>query len=131
MSIQKAIHAAIDQFTQTNLGSIPGVFDNMDETQLSNGTVSYIKQKVQYTKDAQYQLGDIGSRRHDGHVVIILYIRKGTGAADRYMLYNAAVKPFRSQVISGATFLDPHQVANGKTENWDLSGWQIPFYFYE
>lgn len=131
MATQKAVHIAIDQFLVAQLAGVPCVFDNQDDTELSKGTVSFIKQKVHFKNDKQHELGNVTSRKIDGIVVIILNIRKGAGAADRDDLYNNVVKSFRSQIIGGATFLDPQAVASGNTDNWNLTGWQIPFYFYE
>lgn len=133
MADELTIHKAIDAFTKTLVDSysIPCVFGNQDDTTLSNGTVSFVKQRVQFLKDCQNELGDTTSRRIDGVVVIIIHVRKGQGDADRDSIRLNVVKSFRSRVIGGATFLDPKAVAAGNTENWNLTGWQIPFFYYE
>lgn len=134
MASQKLIHIAIDQYTVTasNVsGATPVVFDNQDDVVLSEGVLSYIKQKVTFMEDKQIELGTPTVRKREGIVVIIIYVRKGTGTLDRDVLYDKMVKCFRSQLIGGATFLDPKMMAQGDSENWNASSYKIPFYFYE
>lgn len=134
MPNQKTVHISIDQFTATASavgGATSVVYDNQNDVDLSGGLVSYIKQKVTFTDDKQIELGNTTLRKREGMVVIIIYVRKGKGSLDRDVLYDKMVKCFRSQVIGGATFLDPKMMAQGDSENWNASGYKIPFYFYE
>ncbi len=130
MATEKTVHASIDAFTLTHAGSIPVIFDNQDDTSLSVGAISWIKQKVTFTKDKQCELGNTTRRKREGKVVIIIYVRKGIGSGARDDLYSV-VKSFRSQLVGAAVFLNPEIMAQGDTENWNATAYQIPFYFYE
>jgi hypothetical protein len=131
MPTQTQINIAINAHTEAVRGVIPCIYDNVDNATLAEGSVSFIKQNVRFLTDKQNELGNTASRRIDGIVLIIIHVRKGTGTAERDAIYDAVVKSFRSLKVGGATFLDPKQVAAGNSENWNLTGWQIPFFFFE
>ena len=131
MTTQKSVNIALIAYMESHRGSYPVVYGNVDDADLANGQATYLKMSVTFRKDKQHQLGDVNSRRIDGEVLIIINVRKGVGDADRDDAYDAVVKSFRSQVIGGATLLDPELLAKGNTENWSLTAWKIPFYFYD
>lgn len=131
MPNQKAVDQAIVAYTIAQAGATPGVYDNIDDTELSKGTLPYYKQEIHFLTDNQVELGNTDLRRRNGKVVIIIYVRRGDGTGLRDDMYDKMVKCFRSKLIGGATFLNPKLLAKGNTENWNGTAYEIPFYFYE
>ncbi len=123
------VHAAVDQHTAAQFNDIPVLYTNQDNTTLSQGTAPYIKQKVHFREDRQFELGNTSSSRQFGVLVITIYVRKGTGTFERDTLYERVRTAFRSRMIGGATFLNVQPLRSGESDNWCVSAWQIPFYF--
>lgn len=126
-----SVHAAIDQHTLSSFPSIPVIFGNTENLVLSEQQNPFLKQRVLFVTDSQFQLGDVVSSKKTGSVIFIVHTRKNTGDADRNSLQDLVLKSFRSKVIGGATFLNARVISSGETENWSLTGIEIPFFFYE
>lgn len=134
MPTEIEVHAAIDTLTNAEIettAGIPVVYGNQSNVSLSGGTIAFLTQRVIFTNDNQLGLGNTASRKHLGSLIFIIHCRKGTGDFDRNRLQAAVVNSFRSRVVGGATLLNAKSVAQGDTDNWTLSGIQIPFYFFE
>lgn len=123
------VHQAIDIHTAAEFSDVPVVFTNQDDTALSQGETPYLKQKVIFREDRQFELGNTVSSRQFGVVVITIYVRKGTGSMARDTLYQRVRTAFRSRMIGGATFQNVQPMRYGESENWCISAYQIPFYF--
>jgi len=129
MYTEEQIHISIDQHTAAQFPAMPIVFDNQDDTAASQGAVPWLKQKVVFKTANQIILGNTTPFRGTGAVVFIIYVRKGTGTSDRDKLHQRVIDSFRSQQIGGATFLNAQLLNRGESENWQLIGLQIPFFF--
>ena len=123
------VHSAIDVHTLAQFPDVPIIFTNQDDTALSQGTAPWLKQKVIFREDRQFELGNTSSSRQWGVVVIIIHVRAGTGSLARDTLYQRVLNCYRSRLIGGATFLNVQPMRQGENENWCLSAYQIPFYF--
>lgn len=123
------VHSAIDQHTQDTLTGLTIIYTGQDDLEASNGQASWVKQKVLFSDSKQFELGNTASSRNWGKVVIYIYTRKGSGSADRDNILQRVVNCYRSRKIGGATFLNVQPLTNGESENWCVSGFQIPFYF--
>lgn len=126
---EETIHKAIDTLWLASLSDVPTVFSNMDDTAQSLGTEAWIKQKVEFREVKQFELGNTDSSRNWGVLVFIIHYRRGTGTLDRDRLYRRVVNLFRSQLVGGATLLNVQPLISGGSQNWAMSGYQIPFYF--
>jgi hypothetical protein len=136
MTDRATVRNAIDQLT-TDLfinpsapaTPVPVIFGNVTNVTLSEGTVPFLKQRVSFTSDKQRDLGNLCSRRHTGYVLFIIHVRKGTGDLARDNLIDRVTRGFRSRYVGPATTLDAQMVLSAESENWALTGIQIPFYF--
>lgn len=126
-----SVHAAVDAYTQSEMTGIPVIFGNVEDPTVSEGTAAFLKQRVIFTSDSQFILGAPQSSRKRGSVIFIINVRKNKGDKDRNILLDKVLKSFRSKVIGGATFLNGRVVSSGQSENWLLTGVEIPFYFDE
>jgi hypothetical protein len=125
----KTVHKSIDQYTAAQFADVPVVYTNQDDTVLSQGEEAWMKQKVIFRENRQFELGNTSSSRNWGVVVITIFVRKGTGSLVRDTLYDRVRNAYRSRMIGGATFLNVQPMRYGENENWCLSAYQIPFYF--
>lgn len=129
MLTHEEVHIAIDTYWAAQLPSIPTIFTNQDDTQISEEQNPWVKQKVVFREAKQFELGNTNSSRNFGAMVFIIYVRKGTGTQDRDRLYQQVVDSFRSRQVGGATFQNVQPLTSGQNENWHMSAYQIPFYF--
>lgn len=133
MSITRTeVHSAIDTAAAAAfLNKYPGIFGNQKDLSLSSGTVSYFRERVHFPESNQFELGSPGRSRTEGVVVFTLYVRKGAGDGDRNLMSDIIAQAFRSKQFGGATFLGMRELPYQETENWCLTGVQIPFHFDE
>ncbi len=124
-----AVHQAIDSYTASMFPDVPVLYTNQINDSLSNGTVPFIKQSVFFLQDTQLELGNSSTSRQRGTVVIIIYTRKGTGSMSRDTLYQRVRLAFRNKLIGGATFQEVQSLRNSLSEQWQMSAYQIPFFF--
>jgi hypothetical protein len=109
----------------------PLLHGNVLDTSLSLAQNSYVRQRSYFPEDNQLFLGNQDSSRHRGTVVFTIYVRRGKGDGDRNLIADRIIKAFRSKQFGGVTFLDAREMPNSDTDNWCLTGIQIPFYFDE
>lgn len=136
MTDRATVRNAVDQLTIETFQTVtppsvqvPVVFGNQTNTTLSQGTAPFLRQRVSFTLDNQRDLGNLCSRRIRGYILFTIHIRKGTGDAVRDDLIDRVTRAFRSRYIGPATTLDPQMVLSGESENWAVTGVQIPFFF--
>lgn len=124
-----AVHQAIDTHTAAEFSDVPVVYTNQNDESFVQAGVAFLKQKVIFREDRQFELGNTSSSRQHGVVVIMIYVPRGTGTLLRDTIYQRVRNAFRSRMIGGATFLNVQPVRYGESENWCISAYQIPFYF--
>lgn len=131
MPTQLEVGTAIDQYTAANIATnFPVVYGNVDDRDLSEGVVSYLKMRVLFLTDRQLGLGNPVPHRINGAVVFTLHVRENTGDGTRDAMHDRISAFFRSQVIGGATFTNVRALPGGRlVGNWSLTGVEIPFYF--
>jgi hypothetical protein len=125
---------AIDDAAVAAMGVFPAVpllHGNVSDLTLSKGEVSYVRQRSYFPENNQLFLGNQDSSRTRGTVVFTIYVRRGKGDGDRNMIADRIIKAFRSKQFGGVTFYDAREMPNSDTDNWCLTGIQIPFYFDE
>ena len=133
MASRTSVHAEIDKRAKLafqNIG-VPIVFGNMKDLSLSSGEVSFVRERTHFPASNQHELGNPARSRTEGVVVFTLYIRKGAGDGDRNRFTDVIAANFRNQQFAGATFSGLRELPYQETENWCLTGVQIPFYFDE
>lgn len=126
------IRTSLDAHTATTLGTTPAIpflYGNTENVGLSEGTTSYVKQRVIFTTDKQMDLGNRCSRRVRGYVNFLIHVRYDSGDLDRDLISERLAKAFRSQQIGGATMMDAQVVGSLRSEAWAITALNIPFYF--
>lgn len=132
MSTRAEVRNGFDALTASTLSASPAVavlYGNQYDARLSEGSAPYIKQRVFFSSDDQASLGDQGFRRHKGYVLFLIFVRKGSGDLARDDILDRLSAAFASKFVGPATTLDPQMVVSSQSENWDVTGMQIPFYF--
>jgi hypothetical protein len=130
MQAAKAIDEAADAMASVD-PAFPLLHGNVLDLALSEGQTSYVRQRTYFPEDNQLFLGNQDSSRHRGTVVFTIYVRRGKGDGDRNLIADRITKAFRSKQFGGVTFYDAREMPNSDTDNWCLTGVQIPFYFDE
>jgi hypothetical protein len=134
MTTRSQAAQAIDDAAEAAMAiapAIPLLHGNVSDLSLSLENVSYVRQRTHFPEHNQLFLGNQDSSRHRGTVVFTIYVRRGKGDGDRNLIADRIVKAFRSKQFGGVTFYDAREMPNSDTENWCLTGIQIPFYFDE
>lgn len=129
---RQTIQNAIDTLTATTLNAspaIPFLYGNQVNVAISEGTKSWVKQTVYFTEDRQAELGNDCFRRQRGYVLFLIYVKRGLGNYDRNTITDRLTRAFRSRYVGQATMLDAQMIPSSETENWSVTGVQIPFYF--
>lgn len=121
----------IDDGVLTVLAGYSVLHGNQTDVEQSKGEVSYVRQRTYFPETNQLFLGNQDSSRTRGTVVFTIYVRRGKGDGDRNVIANLLAKGVRSKSFGGVTFMDMREMPNQDTENWCLTGVQIPFYFDE
>ncbi len=123
------VQVLLDQLTESSLVAYPLLYDNQDDSALSAGTVSYIKQKVLFGQARQFELGNPDRGRLYGSILLRLHERRGLGSAGRNAMLQAVVSSFRSKAVGGVTLLNARIVNQGETGNWNVTSVEIPFFW--
>lgn len=131
MPTRTSVHAAIDTKADAVFAGINLLKGNQVNLAFSEGTLPYIRERVIFTGVGQLYLGNTKANRKTGSIVFTLFVRKGSGDGDRNRLADMVTNNFCNTQIGGATFWGSRELPYGDTENWCLSGIQIPFYFDE
>lgn len=124
------VHQAIDDQTAITLAGIPLLYGSMIDPGISEGTATWVRQNVQFQSNSQRELTKC-FRRHRGYVIFYVHWRRGTGDNTRNLIQTSITKDFCSTTIGGATFQDSRSIPVRGTENWEILGIQVPFYFDE
>ena len=93
------------------------------------GQVAYCKVTVIEQTDKQTVLGIPESSRIRGTATFLLHTRKNSGMGKNTQMREAIKARFRNKVVGGANFLEARATFLGETENWSLTGVEVPFYF--
>ena len=123
------VHADINAATAAALGSTPVIYGNTDYTDLSAGQLDFVTQKVVFQSQSQLVLGNIGPSRNRGTIFFALHTRRNTGDGGRNALLDTVLNSFRSKRIGSATCLNAAVRFTGLSENWAITGIEVPFYF--
>lgn len=122
----------IDDAADTVLAGYPVLHGNQLDVTQSQGETSYVRQRTYFPETSQLFLGNQDSDRTRGTVVFTIYVRRGKGDGDRNVIANLLAKGIKSKRFGGVNFMGiMKEMPNQDTENWCLTGVQIPFYFDE
>ena len=133
MATRTSVHAAIDDRAKSAFTSngTPITFGNTKDLSLSEGANSFVRCRTHFPDTGQHELGRPTRSRTEGVVVFTLYVRKGDGDGERNRLSDVIAANFRNQQFAEATFYGMRELPYRETENWCLTGVQVPFYFDE
>lgn len=129
---RQTVQNSIDALTLSTLQAspaIPVLLGNQIDVSLSEGTLPWVTQTVVFSSDKQMELGNPCLRRQRGYVMFVIHTKRGDGTYDRNVITDRITRAFRSKLVGVATMLDPQMLPSSVTENWSISGIQIPFYF--
>lgn len=131
MTTEAQAHTAIDTLTSTTLAAYTVLYDGMVDPEVSDGQTPFIRQEVRFATNSQAELTGRCFRRHRGYAIFYIHWRRGTGAAARNTIKTLIERAFVSKNVGGVTFQDSRAVPVNPTENWNILGVQISFYFDE
>lgn len=120
------VHTALDQLTNTAFTGYSVFYGNQDVPKQSS---PFVKQRVAFTRNSQYQLGDTVNGRQQGLILFQFHVLKNTGSSLLNTWRQIVVNSFRSKVVGGAVLQNASLSANGESDVWAIEQWQVPFYF--
>jgi hypothetical protein len=93
--------------------------------------VTFVRVKVFFSGSNQISLGDQDRKRVHGYILFTIFVKQGAGDEHRNLIAELISDNFCLTTIGGATLWGSNEMPSQDTENWCMSGVQIPFYYDE
>lgn len=110
--------------------TLPVFYENQDTVDLDTVGDAFLKAEVAFVKSEQASIELNPMTRTDGHFIISIYARQGTGTRTGMTYFDYLFGLFKHQNLSGVQVGTPTPGHRESHDGWHLQEISIPFWFY-